>query len=175
MNRQTVSILLGVLFAGLILIMPTGKAFASYANTSASLDWSQFQIAGVLNWTLDSINANAIASNSSGENFNSSSTAIISNASASTIMNTAGDYKLWTQLATSNVSLDNYGWSTASGSAVLTGSFTATSSGPIFIYIPYTLSVDLLAPDGSGASSYGKTTALISLWRSGGSVNTDTM
>ena len=43
LKEKTVRILFSVMFIGFILVVSAGQSFASLANTSASLDWSQLE------------------------------------------------------------------------------------------------------------------------------------
>jgi hypothetical protein len=178
MKKQIVRILFAVSFIAFILTIPAGQAFASLVNTSASLNWSLLNIFGSLNWTSQTTATNATVSNSLGETgdasdllpgwVSSSSTATISNAGAQGISNTPQSLS-----AVSYSSLADIGWSNSSGSSVLTGYFTATTTGWVIITVPYSVSMNLTASDDPTASAYGKTRASISLAQSGGSTSTD--
>jgi hypothetical protein len=168
MKKQIVQIFFSIMFIGFILVVSAGQSFASQANTGASLDWSQLSIFGSLNWISRTTNTNATVSNSFGETgdvsdqkpgwVSSSSAVTISNASAQGVSAFVQSLS-----AASYSSLADIGWSNSSGSSILTGSFTATTTGWVIITIPYYVSLDLTSK------------ALISLSRSGGSLSTDSM
>jgi hypothetical protein len=174
-KKQMFRVFLSVLFIGFMLIMPAEKTFAAYANSYASIDWSQIVVA----WTSQSTSSIATASSGFEEPkvssdlrlgwVPSSSVANISNASAQ------GLNSLVALSGTSSAELVGYGWSIGSGSGLLTGSFTANSPGFVVIVVPYTVTLDLLAPDGPTAYSMGRARASLSFTRSGGGVCTDTM
>jgi hypothetical protein len=180
MKKRIVRILFGILFIGFILVTPAVQTFASMANTSASLDWSQLSIFGSLKWASQSTNTSATVSNSFGETgvvsdpkpgwVSSSSAVTISNAGAQ------GISTLEQSLSTvSYSSLVDKGWSNSSGSAVLTGSFTATADGWVIITIPYSVSLDLTSSSYPAATTLGRSKVVVSLSRTGGSISTDFM
>jgi hypothetical protein len=180
MKERTVRILFSIMFIGFILVVSAGQSFASLANASASLDWSQLSIFGSLNWVSKSTNTNATVSNSLGETgaVSDQKPGWVALSSAATISNTGAQgisSVPQTLSAASYSSLDDIGWSTSSGSSVLTGSFTATATGWVFITIPYSVSLDLLASSDPAATAQGKSKALISLSKAGGSLSTDSM
>ena len=168
MKKQIVRILFSIIFIGFILVVSAGQSFASLANTSASLDWSQLSIFGSLDWTSQTTNTDTTVSNSFGENeavsdqksgwVSSSSAVTISNAGAQGISTLEQSLS-----AVSYSSLADIGWSNSSGSSVLTGSFTATTTGWVIITIPYSVSLDLTASSDPAASAQGRSKALISL------------
>jgi hypothetical protein len=177
MKEQRKRILFGIII-GIVLVIPPGHAYASLVNTNASLDWSQLNIFGSLDWISKTTSTNTTVSNSLNETdvsldlkpgwVSSSSPATISNATAQGI--SIADQSLF---ASSNSNLIGMGWSNSSGNAILTGSFTATATGWIMITVPYSVFIDLMASDDLTASAYGKTRASISLAQSGGSVSSD--
>jgi hypothetical protein len=180
MKKQIVQMFFSSIFIGFILTALAGQSFASQANASASLDWSQLSIFGSFNWVSKSTTTNATVSNSLGKTgaisdqkpgwVASSSAATISNAGAQGISAVPESLS-----AASYSSLADIGWSTSSGSSVLTGSFTATTTGWVIITIPYSVSLDLLASSDPAATAQGKSKALISLSKAGGSLSTDSM
>jgi len=160
--------------------MPAGKAFASLVNTSASLDWSQLNFFGSVTWISQNVSTDVSALNSAGESqtFSDYQIGWISSSSAAVISNevSQGIFIVDQSLnATSYSNLASTGWTNNSGSAILNGSFTATSTGWIVITIPYTVSVDLTASSGTEASAQGLSRVLISLSKTGGSTSTDSM
>jgi hypothetical protein len=179
-KKQTVRILFSIIFIGFVLVVSTGQSFASMANTSASLDWSQLSIFGSLNWVSQSTNTNATVSNSFGETgvvsdpkpgwVSSSSAVTISNAGAQGISGVPQSLS-----SASYSSLADFGWSNSAGSSILTGSFTATETGWVIITIPYSVSLDLIASGDPAASAQGSSKAMISLFKTGGSLSTDSM
>jgi len=184
MDRKLDRILYSIIFVGIVLFVSAGQAFASYANASASLDWSRFNISGDVSWILKNTSTSAAVSNSLGGSgatsdlkpgwVSSSSMAAISNVNAQGQISTNLPPPK-TPLAASQANLVTYGWSSGTGSAVLTGSFTFTAqdAGFVVIAVPYTVSVNLLATDGSAGYSMGMARALLYLSQSGGSA-TDT-
>jgi hypothetical protein len=180
MKKQMVRILFSIIFIGFVLVASSGRSFASFANTSASLDWSQLSIFGSLNWVSKSTNTNATASNSFGETgsvsdqkpgwVSSSSVATTSNAATQGISTVSQSLS-----ATSNSSLADKGWSNSSGSTILTGSFTATTTGWVIITIPYYVSLDLTSSSYPPATALGRSKVVVSLSRTGGSISTDFM
>jgi hypothetical protein len=180
MKKQTVRILFGILFIGFMLAVPVNQVFASMANISASLDWSQLSIIGSLNWASKSTDTNATVSNSFGETgavsdqkpgwVSSSSAVTISNANAQ------GTSTMPQSLSSASYSnLNDKGWSSSSGSAILTATFIATDDGWITIYLPFTISMNLSASSDPTASAYGKTRASVSLAQSDGTTTTEFM
>jgi hypothetical protein len=180
MKERTVRILFSIMFIGFILVVSAGQSFASLANASASLDWSQLNIFGSLNWVSKSTNTNATVSNSLGETgaVSDQKPAWVASSSAATISN-AGAQGVSTLVqslsAASYSSLADIGWSNSSGSSVLTGSFTATTTGWVIITIPYYVSLDLTASSDPAVATQGQSKALISLSKAGGSLSTDSM
>jgi hypothetical protein len=180
MKKQMVRILFSIFVIGFLLATPANQVFASLANASASLDWSQLSIFGSLNWVSKSTNTNATVSNGFGETgvvsdpkpgwVSSSSAVTISNAGAQGISGV-----LQSLSAASYSSLADKGWSNSSGSTILTGSFTATTTGWVIITIPYYVSLDLAASSDLAASAQGRSKATISLFKTGGSLSIDSM
>jgi hypothetical protein len=178
MKKQVVRILLGILFIGFILALPAGQAFASLANTSISLNLSG--LINILGSLTGTTGTDATISNSLGEMkdlsdlkpgwASSLSNATISNAAAHG--ESIAGQSLFT---TSYTNLNGTGWSSSSGNAILTGSFTFTApvSAWVMVFVPYSITMDLTASNGPLASAYGKTKASISLAKSGGSTSTD--
>jgi hypothetical protein len=174
MKKQTVRILFSITFIGFILVTLAGQSFASLANAGASLDWSQLSIFGSLNWISRTTSTNATVSNSFGETgtvsdqkpgwVSSSSPATISNAGAQGI--SAAPQSL---SASSYSSLADIGLSNSSGSAVLTGSFTATALGWVIVTIPYFVSLDLTSSSDPTGGALGRSRVMVSLSRTDGS------
>jgi hypothetical protein len=180
MKKRIVGILINISVIGFLLATPANQVFASIANTGASLDWSQLTIFGSLNWISKSAGTSALVSNSLGETeavtdqtpdwVSSSSIAGISNAGAQGI-----SALLQSLSAVSYSSLAGLGWSSSAASSVLTGSFTATATGWVYIFVPYSVSLDLTASSDPAVATQGQSKALISLLRAGGSLSTDSM
>jgi hypothetical protein len=180
MKEKTVRILFSIIFIGFILVVSAGQAFAALAKTSASLNWSLLNIFGSLNWSSQTTDTNAIASNNLGETgyasdlipgwVSSSSVATTSNAATQGISTVSQSLS-----ATSNSSLADKGWSNSSGSTILTGSFTATTTGWVIITIPYYVSLDLTSSSYPPATALGRSKVVVSLSRTGGSISTDFM
>jgi hypothetical protein len=176
MNKRLVQILFGILFIGFILV-PAGQVFASLATAGASLDLSGLIPLGNWNWNWTS-STDTMASNSLNENGDTSDLmpGWVSSSRVTTVSNAEGQgaNSAWQSLsALSNSSLDGTGWSSSSGSVVLTGSFTAPTTGWVMIIVPYSVSLDLAASSDPAASAHGKTRASISLTQNGGSASTD--
>ena len=165
MKKQIVRMLISIIFIGFILVISAGQSLASLVNTSASLDWSQLSIFGSLDWTSQTTNTDTAVSNSFGENeaVSDQKPGWVSTSSAVTISNggAQGISTLEQSLsAVSYSSLADIGWSNSSGSSVLTGSFTATATGWVFITIPYSISLDLTASSDPAASAQGSSKAI---------------
>ncbi|HVN97949.1 MAG TPA: hypothetical protein VMT62_16080 [Syntrophorhabdaceae bacterium] len=182
MKTQTGRVFFGVLLIGILLVVAQSQALASIADSTASLDLSQFNISWGLNWTTGSqtTGTNALASNSLGENgtFSDLEPGWVSSSSAVNISNAYAQGATAASVLISSVShsnLDGIGSANSSGSAMLTGSFTVTTAGWVFVTIPYTISLGLAASNDPAAAASGDSKAWISLSKAGAGVSTDSM
>lgn len=180
MKKQIIRIFLLLFIISIILIAPTKTVFASLVNTSASLEgFSIFsELSGLitgLNWTATTTTS---ASNSLGE------TGFLPDGEpgwTSWMVATSNSGSQSTSIAGQSLSTTSYtnlvttGWSNSSASVVLTGSFTAATTGWVMIMLPYSISLDLTASDDPAAFAYGKVRTSISLAQLDGSVSTDSI
>lgn len=181
MKKRAIGIRYFLVFIGIVLLVPAGRASACLVNTAAaSLEgFSIFsELSGLitgLNWT---VTTGSSATNDIGETASlpegepgwTSWTVAISNSGSQSTSVTGQSLSI-----ASYAGLTDMGWTGSSGSVILTGSFTAATTGWVMITLPYSITLDLITSDNSSASAYGRAKASISLAQLGGSISTDSI